>query len=102
MLQNLLKSTDLCYTGIIDIAHYITNDFIDDYRSKAVFDINENLPFHLAWHTFATTVTLTNVVFIESVSKMLGHKSLKTTQHYAKILDRKVSDDMKKIRKLFN
>lgn len=56
--------------------------------------ITKNLTFHLARHTFATTVTLTNGVPIESVSKMLGHKSLKTTQHYAKILDRKVSDDM--------
>jgi len=56
--------------------------------------INKNLTFHLARHTFATTVTLTNGVPIESVSKMLGHKSLKTTQHYAKILDRKVSEDM--------
>lgn len=60
--------------------------------------INKNLTFHLARHTFATTVTLTNGVPIESVSKMLGHKSLKTTQHYAKILDRKVSDDMKALK----
>jgi len=57
-------------------------------------EINKNLTFHLARHTFATTITLSNGVPIESVSKMLGHKSLKTTQHYAKILDRKVSDDM--------
>ncbi len=57
--------------------------------------IHKNLTFHLARHTFATTVTLSNGVPIESVSKMLGHKSLRTTQHYAKILDRKVSDDMK-------
>lgn len=61
-------------------------------------EINKNLTFHLARHTFATTVTLTNGVPIESVSKMLGHKSLRTTQHYAKILDRKVSDDMKALR----
>ena len=60
--------------------------------------INKNLTFHLARHTFATTVTLSNGVPIESVSKMLGHKSLRTTQHYAKILDRKVSDDMKILR----
>ncbi len=64
--------------------------------------INKNLTFHLARHTFATTVTLTNGVSIESVSKMLGHKSIKTTQHYAKILDRKVSYDMKILRDKFN
>ncbi|UMB54235.1 site-specific integrase [Lutibacter sp. A64] len=65
-------------------------------------EINKNLTFHLARHTFATTVTLTNGVPIESVSKMLGHKSLRTTQHYAKILDRKVSDDMKILRDKLN
>ena len=65
-------------------------------------EINKNLTFHLARHTFATTVTLTNGVPIESVSKMLGHKSLKTTQHYAKILDRKVSDDMTILRDKLN
>lgn len=56
--------------------------------------INKELTFHIARHTFATTVTLSNGVPIESVSKMLGHKSIKTTQHYAKILDSKVSNDM--------
>jgi site-specific recombinase XerD len=52
----------------------------------------------MARHTFAATVTLSNGVPIESVSKMLGHKSLKTTQHYAKILDHKLSEDMKNLR----
>ncbi|MFC4268871.1 site-specific integrase [Polaribacter marinivivus] len=65
-------------------------------------EINKNLTFHLARHTFATTVTLTNGVPIESVSKMLGHKSLKTTQHYAKIIDRKVSEDMAVLRAKLN
>lgn len=64
--------------------------------------ITKNLTFHLARHTFATTITLTNGVPIESVSKMLGHKSLKTTQHYAKIIDRKVSDDMNVLKEKLN
>lgn len=62
--------------------------------------INKILTFHCARHTFATTVTLSNGVPIESVSKMLGHKSIKTTQHYAKITDRKVSNDMENLKKI--
>ncbi len=61
--------------------------------------INKVLTFHIARHTFATTVTLLNGVPMESVSKMLGHTNLRTTQHYAKILDQKVSEDMQLLRK---
>src|SRR5205085_5365545 len=63
--------------------------------------INKNLTFHIARHTFATTVTLSNGVPMETVSKMLGHKNLKTTQHYARILDRKISDDMTKLKEIY-
>ena len=49
---------------------------------------------HLGRHTFSTTVTLANGVPIETVSKMLGHTSLKTTQIYAKVIDTKIADDI--------
>jgi len=61
-------------------------------------DIVKHLTFHLARHTFATTVTLSNNVPIETVSKMLGHTNIKTTQHYAKVLDLKVSHDMAQLK----
>ena len=60
--------------------------------------IKKELTYHIARHTFATTVTLSNGVPIESVSKMLGHTNIKTTQHYAKILDMKVSQDMARLK----
>ena len=52
------------------------------------------ITFHLARHTFATTITLANGVPIESVSKMLGHTDIRTTQIYAKVIDTKLSNDM--------
>jgi site-specific recombinase XerD len=67
-----------------------------------VCGINKDLTFHIARHTFATTVTLSNSVPIETVSKMLGHTNLKTTQHYAKILDHKISNDMMILKKKFH
>ena len=81
----------------------LSNQKMNAYLKEiaAVCEIEKELTFHIARHTFATTVTLTNGVPIESVSKMLGHKNLRTTQHYAKVLDRKVSDDMKILKDKF-
>ena len=78
----------------------MTNQRMNSYLKEIadICGIERNITFHLARHTFATTVTLSNNVPIESVSKMLGHKDLRTTQHYAKILDKKVSNDMEDLR----
>ncbi|RAJ76692.1 phage integrase family protein [Chitinophaga dinghuensis] len=64
--------------------------------------IDKNLTTHTARHTFATTVTLANGVPLETVSAMLGHKSIRTTQIYAKIVASKVSQDMKELKTTFN
>jgi site-specific recombinase XerD len=81
----------------------LSNQKMNSYLKEIadVCEINKELTFHIARHTFATTVTLSNGVPIESVSKMLGHKNLKTTQHYAKILDLKVSNDMQILKEKF-
>lgn len=81
----------------------LSNQKMNGYLKEIadICEIDKNLTFHLARHTFATSITLSNGVPIESVSKMLGHKNLKTTQHYAKILDKKVSEDMKMLRDKF-
>ncbi|MBV5281113.1 MAG: site-specific integrase [Paludibacter sp.] len=60
-------------------------------------EIDKELTFHLARHTFATTVTLAKGVPIETVSKMLGHTNIKTTQIYARITDSKISNDMQEL-----
>ena len=72
------------------------NEYLKEIADRC--EINKKMTFHTARHTFATTVTLTNGVPIETVSKMLGHKTLRTTQQYAKILDQKVSEDMRVLR----
>ncbi len=56
--------------------------------------IKKKLTFHIARHTFATTVTLSNGVPIETVSKLLGHTKIATTQIYARVIERKVSEDI--------
>jgi len=74
----------------------ISNQKLNSYL-KEIADlcgISKNLTFHLARHTFATTVTLSNGVPIETVSKILGHTSIKTTQIYGRILDARISSDM--------
>jgi integrase len=73
------------------------NSYLKEIADKT--GIHKQLTTHMARHTFATTVALSNGVPIETVSKMLGHRKIATTQIYGRILDQKISDDMKKLKK---
>ena len=78
----------------------VSNQRMNGYLKEIaeICGIDKNFTFHLARHTFATTVTLSNGVPIESVSKMLGHTSIRTTQIYAKVVEHKLSEDMQNLR----
>lgn len=81
----------------------ISNQKLNSYL-KEIADacgIKKNLTFHIARHTFDTTVTLSNGMPTETVSKLLGHSRISTTQIYAKVIERKVSDDMQRLRNQF-
>lgn len=67
------------------------NDYLKEIAT--VCNIDKKISFHVARHSFAT-LALTQGVPIESVSKMLGHTNIHTTQIYARVIDKKLSNDM--------
>ncbi|MBS1597307.1 MAG: site-specific integrase [Bacteroidetes bacterium] len=77
-----------------------TNQLFNGYLKEiaSVCGIHKYLTTHTARHTFATTITLEHDVPIETVSQMLGHKSIRTTQIYAKVTQRKISNNMLELR----
>jgi integrase len=81
----------------------ISNQKLNAYLKEIadVCGIKKNLTFHLARHTFATTTTLSKGVPIETVSKMLGHTNIETTQIYARITNSKIGSDMLGLDKKF-
>lgn len=81
----------------------ISNQKMNAYLKEIahICGISKNLTFHIARHTFATTITLSNGVPIETVSKMLGHTKLSTTQIYARVLEDKISKDMNQLKQHF-
>jgi site-specific recombinase XerD len=83
----------------------LTNQKMNAYLKEIadICGIKKNVTFHIARHTFATTVALSNGLSMETVSRILGHKNLRQTQHYGKIVDFKLSEDMEKLnKKLFS
>lgn len=77
-----------------------TNQYLREIAK--IVKINKQLSFHAARHTFATTVTLANGVPIETVSKLLGHTKLSTTQIYARVIDSKIANDMDNLKEILN
>lgn len=63
----------------------------------ALCGIKKKLTWYTARHTFATTVNLGNGIRIENVSSMMGHANILQKQHYAKVLDLNIKEDMKKL-----
>ena len=72
-------------------SHQKVNSYLKEIAD--VCEIEKNLTFHLARHTFAT-MSISKGVSMESVSKMLGHTSIRTTQIYARITNKKIEQDM--------
>lgn len=90
------------YEGLSDdgkLLPIVSNQKMNSYLKEIgdLCQIDKNLTYHLARHTFATTVTLAKGVPIESVSKMLGHTNITTTQIYARITNNKLSEDMRNL-----
>jgi site-specific recombinase XerD len=79
------------------ISNQKTNAYLKEIADLC--NINKAITFHIARHTFATTITLSNGVPIESVSKMLGHTTIRSTQVYAKVVEQKLSEDMQNLKK---
>ena len=81
-----------------------SNQKVNEYLKEvaAICGIDKDITSHMARHTFATTVTLANGVPIETVSKMLGHTNIRTTQIYARVIDQKVNNDMEMLAQKLN
>ncbi len=116
------KTRVMCHIPIIKPAKAILDKYAQSTRSStnllpvlsnqkmnaylkeiaAIAGITKELTTHLARHTFATTVTLANNVSIENVSKMLGHANIRMTQHYARILDSSIKNEMMRVEMNYN
>ena len=72
-----------------------TKKYLKEIASQC--GIHKKMSFHVSRHTFATTITLSNGVPIETVSKLLGHAKLSTTQIYARVVEQKIGEEMDRL-----
>ena len=95
-VMNIIRKYEDKESGIIP---KISNQKMNAYLKEIgdIVGLTKKLTWYVARHTFATTVTLGNGIKIENVSAMLGHTTIRQTQHYAKVLDNNVMDDMQKL-----
>ncbi|MGJ8551094.1 site-specific integrase [Winogradskyella wichelsiae] len=104
-LEIITKYKDHPVTKVTEsLLPIMTNEKLNVYLKEVAnfVGIEKNLTFHMARHTFATTITLSNGVPIETVSKLLGHTKISTTQIYARVLEHKVSGDMKALKDILD
>ena len=101
--KNILDKYSSSYHKDGKLLPVLSNQKMNAYLKEiaAIVNINKDLTTHLARHTFATTVTLANHVSIENVSKMLGHSNIRMTQHYARILDASIENEMLNVEKCY-
>ncbi len=104
--QQILKKydshpvTEISGTLLPSITNEKANLYLKEIASEV--GIEKNLTFHMARHTFATTVALSNGMPIETVSKILGHTKITTTQIYARVMDHKIKSDMDLVQERLN
>jgi len=97
----LEKYSDYLYGENMDLLLPVySNQKCNEYLKKIakLCGIKKNLTFHVTRHTFATTITLLNDVPLETVSKLLGSTKLSTTQVYARVIEKKISNDIAALR----
>lgn len=95
--QSILTKYEGIRTKSNSVLPIISNQNLNKYLKEVatIIGIDKIISMHLARHTFATTVTLERGIDITTVSRMLGHKNIKTTQIYAKVTQLKIASDMK-------